>query len=322
MKIFKVGKKDDGERLDIFLSKKIKKSRSKIQKMIENEIFFINNIPPSKSGEKIKTGDRIRYDENFREKKEKKEILDESKEKLDEISIIHDEKDFLVVYKPSGLLVHPTEAEEPYTLSNWLISKYPKLKEVGESPKRPGIVHRLDKDASGLLVVAKNQKMFDSLKEQFKKRRVEKKYIVLVHGVIEADSGKIDFLIGRTDKGMMASRPKLDKTKLKNVGLEQKGKKALTFFKVLKRFSRYSLLEVEIKTGRTHQIRVHMKAYGHPVVGDKLYYNKKIKLEKDRKLGRLFLHASDLCFYDLKGTKQCFHCEMSKKLELFLSKLN
>ncbi len=231
------------------------------------------------------------------------------------------------------MLVHPTQANEKGTLADWLVKKYPEIKNVGDSHSpctpslaegenlRPGIVHRLDKDASGLLVVARNQQMFEHLKRQFQDRAVEKQYLVLVYGKIPSNEGIIDFEIDRGQEGKMVARPKLDKLKIKNVGKEQPGREAITEFWVEKRFSRFTLVSVKIHTGRTHQIRVHFFAYGHPVVGDRLYFNKKLFKKSDKKIERLFLHAEKLCFNDLDGEKKCFESALPEDLQLFLKNL-
>ncbi len=235
-----------------------------------------------------------------------------------DIKIIAETPEYLVLEKPAGILVHPTSAKETDTLTEWLLEKYPKIIKVGDSPERPGIVHRLDKDASGLLVVAKTQPMFEHLKKQFQERLINKEYLVLVYGKISADEGKIDFAIDRGPDGRMVSRPKTDLLSVAKVGKEQPGKLALTEFWVEQRFIRFTYLRVKIHTGRTHQIRVHMFAFNHPVVGDELYLNRKLVKKNEQKLGRLFLHSTKLCFADLKGEEKCFESELPEKLNNFL----
>jgi 23S rRNA pseudouridine1911/1915/1917 synthase len=230
--------------------------------------------------------------------------------------------EYVVLSKPSRMLVHPTSAKESGTLVQQLLEAYPEIKDVGDSIDRPGIVHRLDKSASGVMVVARTQAMFGHLKKQFQDRLVDKEYTALVHGVVERDAGKIDFLIERGSAGRMAARPYVDTTKLKNVGKEQTGREALTEFWVEKRYARFTQLKVKIHTGRTHQIRVHMMAYGHPIVGDSLYFNKKLNRKRDKELNRLFLHASKLCFEDLGGIRQCYESPLPSELGAFLEKLN
>lgn len=313
---------DAQKRLDIFLVEKLKISRSQVQKMIENEFVFVNNKNPKKSGDLINSGDKISIKnkgEIIKENKNKTkdEVPEKNKEKISLIpEIIAEEKDFLVVNKPSGLLTHGIKKGDQ-SLAEFLIKKYPEIKKVGEDPLRPGIVHRLDRETSGLLVVARNQKMFDHLKKQFQDRTIGKEYIVLVHDKVSADRGIIDFPLERgknTDR--MAALPKMVR------GHEnEQGKQSLTEFWVEKRFVNFSLLTVKIHTGRMHQIRAHFLAYDHPVVGDNLYFQKKQKRRWDDELGRLFLHSFKLEFTDLQGERK--HCEIALPDELkdFLKKL-
>jgi 23S rRNA pseudouridine1911/1915/1917 synthase len=198
-----------------------------------------------------------------------------------------------------------------------LLKKYPELKTVGEDPVRPGIVHRLDKEASGLLVIARTQPMFELLKEQFKNRTIEKEYMVLVHGRVAKDEDTISFPIARSESfDRMAAIPKLERGQPTS-----EGKEALTEFLVEQRFVNFTLLRVKIHTGRMHQIRAHFLAYNHPVVGDPLYFQKKRKNTWDKKLGRLFLHCTKLAFKDLNDEQKEFTSPLPKELETFLSSL-
>jgi len=232
--------------------------------------------------------------------------------------IIAETSDYLVIDKPAGLAVHGGGNLKGPTLADWLINRYPKIKKVGDDPTRPGLVHRLDKDVSGLMVIAKNQKTFLHFKNQFKNREVNKEYIALVHGKIAPDEGIIDFPITRSQSGYkMAALPAKTEDLLSrrhprgrdqgNIDSWFKSRQALTEFIVLKRFVNYTLLRVNIKTGRTHQIRVHFFALGHPLAGDDLYMTKKTKTKnKKLNLGRVFLVADSLTFHDLKGEIQSF----------------
>jgi len=317
-KIFIVKKISNGERLDVFLSNKLKTTRSQAQKMIDNEQIKINNKKPKKYGETIKEKDEIKYcDKKISEKKVniKKEILTTKKiEQILPVKIIKEAPEYLIVEKPSGMLTHPTKAKEKNTLVDWLIKKYPKIKKVGEDKIRPGIVHRLDKEASGLLVVAKTQKMFNHLKKQFKNREVKKEYIVLVHGRISKDWDEINFPIGRSETAdKMAATPKTIKGLQSDVGKEAK-----TEFIIEKRFVNFVLLRITIHTGRMHQIRVHMLAYNNPVVGDPIYFQKKQKRVWDELCGRLFLHSAKLGFNDLEGKFVEFESPLPEQLQKFL----
>jgi 23S rRNA pseudouridine1911/1915/1917 synthase len=234
-------------------------------------------------------------------------------------TILKETDEYLVLSKPAGFLVHPTQAQEKDTLAAWLLHTYPSIASVGDSPERPGLVHRLDKAASGVLVVAKTQQMFDHLKSQFQARTVGKKYTVLVYGQVPADHGMIDFPIDRGKDGRMVSRPRRSDDSLKGLQNRQAGKDALTEFWMEKRSLHYSLLDVQIHTGRMHQIRVHLYAYGYPVVGDSLYMNRKIVREEATKLGRLFLHARELTFTDLSGNQVRVDAPLPTELEAFTS---
>lgn len=303
-------------RLDVYLAAELGISRAKVQKMIEENLVFVNEKLPRKAGDSLKYGDLIEI-KDAPKKEIVKDVVKKEKNLFPEIKIIKETEDYLVIDKPAGLLVHPTEADEKGTLAEWIVKKYPDVAGVGEDPVRPGIVHRLDREASGLLVIAKTQKMFKHLKSQFKKSEVIKEYKVLVHGVVEKDFGEIDFLIDRGPDGRMVSRPKIDELSLRHVNKIQPGKLARTEFTAEKKFVNYTLLNVRIYTGRTHQIRVHMFAYGYPVVGDTLYYNKRFK-KYSRGLDRLFLHAYHLQFTDLKKNIVDTEIEIPKQLQEFL----
>jgi len=250
-----------------------------------------------------------------------------------EPTIIFENDDYLVLNKPAGLISHGGTGITEETLIDWLKKKYPKLENVGDDPLRPGLVHRLDKEACGLMVVAKNQKSFEDLKKQFQARKVTKKYIALAHGKISKDEDVITFPIRRSRDGFkMAALPNASETisEKNKIGNRDRGilkaqgqsKEAITDFQVIKRFVNYTLLEVKIKTGRTHQIRVHFFAYGHPLLGDPLYYTKKTKVRNQKAgLDRLFLVSKELGFKDLNGEKQLYTIELPTELDNFLAKL-
>jgi 23S rRNA pseudouridine1911/1915/1917 synthase len=245
-------------------------------------------------------------------------------------AIIAETPDYLVINKPAGLAVHGGGNLKEPTLADWLIDRYPKIQTVGDDPSRPGLVHRLDKDVSGLMVVAKNNKSFNSLKDQFKDREVNKEYLALVHGRIAAEHAEIDFPITRSQGGYkMAALPTKTTellTRRHPTGRDQgnitgwfKSRNALTEFTVLQRFINFTLLRVKIKTGRTHQIRVHLFAYGHPLVGDPLYYTKKTKTKNQKlNLGRVWLVADHLDFLDLSKQPQSFTIDLPAELQAAL----
>lgn len=201
-----------------------------------------------------------------------------------EPEIIYENNDFLVINKPAGLLVHKTSKNEENTLVDWLIKKYPEIVKVGDSILRPGIVHRLDKDTSGIMIIAKNQKTFDYLKNLFKNHQIKKTYLALVWGIPENKKGVINIPIGLKSGSIK-----------RTIYSEKLKKQAITEYKVLKSFKNsngdlLSLLEIYPKTGRTHQIRVHLKSIGCPICGDKLYG------KKNDYFKRLMLHALSLEF--------------------------
>jgi 23S rRNA pseudouridine1911/1915/1917 synthase len=224
---------------------------------------------------------------------------------FENIKIIFEDDDFLIIDKPAGLEVATEIKKAGPTLVDWLLEKYPGIAKVGENPARPGIVHRLDKAASGLMVVAKTNAALEHLAKQFEERKIKKEYTVLAHGKVTKDEGTIEFPIARAKSGRFAALP------LGSAG----GRAAVTDYEVIKRFRNFTLLKIRIKTGRTHQIRVHLHALGHSVVGDKLYKQKKIKKIL---LDRLFLHASNLGFYDLENKWKEFSSDLPVELVNFL----
>lgn len=244
--------------------------------------------------------------------------------------IVFETDDYLVINKPAGLAVHGGGNIKDKTLADLLIERYPDIKTVGDDPVRPGIVHRLDKEVSGLMVIAKNNETFLHLKNQFKDRDIHKEYIALVNGKILNDYGEINFPIKRSREGYkMAAMPhntvdllsRRNPTDRDQGNLEGmfKAREAITEYTVIKRFIHYTLVQVKIKTGRTHQIRVHFFALGYPLVGDPLYFNKKSKIQnKKANLGRIFLAANKLSFKDRSGEIKDFSLEMPVELTNFL----
>jgi len=240
---------NEGMRLDSYLAEKLELSRSKIQKLVKDEKVFVNgkNVNSSYS---VKIGDNIEVDDEL-----DYEIHVEA-ENIP-LNIVYEDDDLLIINKESGMVVHPAPGHYKGTLVNALLYHYPMIQ--GEN-NRPGIVHRLDKDTSGLMIVAKNEWSLEKLSEMISTKVVERKYLALVDGVIKNDTGEIDAPIGRD----VRDRQKMAVT-------DQNAKNAITHFKVLERFQNYTLLECKLDTGRTHQIRVHMAYIGHPVCNDPLY---------------------------------------------------
>ncbi|MEI8175202.1 MAG: RluA family pseudouridine synthase [bacterium] len=217
------------------------------------------------------------------------------------IKVLYEDKDILVIDKPSGISVHPDGRSKEKTITDWVLKNYPKMRGVGEPMTfegneidRPGIVHRLDKDTSGVLVLAKNKKAYEFLKQQFQDREIKKIYNAIVYGSVKNDHGVVNKPIGRS--------PSDFRRRLAGRGARGELREAITEYKVLKRFEnnklKYSFLEIRPKTGRTHQIRVHMKYLNHPVVCDSLYAPKE---PCPKGLKRLALHAKSIEFQNLKG---------------------
>ena len=268
---FSINKKNNGERLDIFLSKKIKNlTRSYIKKLIEKKNVKLNKAVNTSPSTKIKTNDKIII--NIDEEENIKIIPNNIK-----LNIVYEDEDLLIVNKPKGMVVHPGAGNYKNTLVNALIYKYRNhLSDINGS-YRPGIVHRIDKETSGLLVVAKNNLSHSNLGIQFSSHSIKRKYQCLVWGVIRPLNGRIETLITRDKKNRQ----------LMTVS-EVNGKKAITNYKTIKVFDindipKISLVECELETGRTHQIRVHLKYKGTSLLGDKQYGKKNIKFKKINK---------------------------------------
>lgn len=312
-----VNSESAGQRLDVFLSASLKISRSQAQKMLDRKLVLLNGKLPKKSGEIVKAGDTAVCGQMIPGYIAHQGTAAEAaaeEQPAAAIKIVTETPDYIVVDKPWGLITHPTQAGEKNTLSGWVAAKYPEILKIGDDPARPGIVHRLDKEASGLLVIARTQKMFENLKQQFKQRKIDKQYLVLVHGKIEREEGEINFPIQRSDTAdKMAALPQTEK------GLpSEAGKEAMTEFTVERRFVNFTLLRVKIHTGRMHQIRAHMLAYNHPVVGDPLYFQRKQKRTWDKKCARMFLHCTRLGFADISGDMQSYESPLPEELKNFI----
>lgn len=321
---FTIKESEHGQRLDVIVAEKLGITRSQGQKLFELDQVKVNDKLPRKAGDTMREGYKVVVKEATKSKPDFVKVMPINQPKASAKKsakslipkVITETPDYIVIEKPSGLLVHPTQANEKNTLADWIKKEYPEVKKVGDEPEvRPGIVHRLDKEASGLMVIARTQKMFDHLKEQFKARTVDKEYLALVHDKVERDEAEINFPIARSGNSeRMAARP--------TVGGPAEGEKeARTEFLAERHFKNFSLLRVKIFTGRMHQIRVHMLAYNHPLVGDPIYFQRKRRRTWDEKLGRMFLHSILLSFNDLAGRRQTFDSALPKELKDFLETL-
>ncbi len=255
MQTYEVEIDHSGERLDTYLTQCCDLSRSKIQEMIINQQVLVNS-KPAKSSYLIKEKDKIEVEEYH------EEPMDLKPEKMD-LDIVYEDDDIIVVNKANGVVVHPAVGNPSGTLVNGLLYHSQKLSSInGEF--RPGIVHRIDADTTGLLVIAKNNKAHESLAKQLEEKTTTRKYVALVWGIVNTDTGTIDAPIGRD----LHDRKKMAVTDVNS-------KRAITHFKVLERYSNATLLELQLETGRTHQIRVHMNYIGYPIVNDPVYGHRK-----------------------------------------------
>jgi len=298
-KIFQIEKDSAKQRLDKFLTKHYPDySRAYLQKAIKAGAVLVNK--------------EIKKPSYLLKEKDKIEAVVLPPEKISlkpdpsiKFKIIYEDKNVIVIDKPAGLTVHPSATQKTGTLINGLLTRYPRLAEVGEDPTRPGLVHRLDKDTSGLMIIAKNNSAFDWLKKQFQERKVVKKYIALIVGRPKNASGEIKTFI---------SRSKSDPTKQK---VSASGKETITFYKTIKNFRHFTLIEAQPKTGRMHQIRVQLAWLGNPVAGDKKYESAKPaakgapqsaakKIICPPNLKRQFLHAAQLAICLPNGQKKVF----------------
>lgn len=297
---FPVGEADAHSRLDRFLALKVPDfSRSQLKRCIESGEVLIDDVVSRIPHAALKSGQSVRL--------EHRPVESALPVNWSRIHCLHAEASFLIIDKPAGVLAHPVPNRAEKTLVDWLIEHYPDIRSVGEDLTRPGIVHRLDRLVSGLMVVPRTNEAFENLKSQFEARQVHKTYLALVHGAIEQD-GSVDLPIARslTDRRRMAVR------------VDGTGRNALTNYVVLKQFAHHTLLEVQPATGRGHQIRVHLNALGHPIVGDPLYHPRKMKPVP---LGRIFLHSHQISFIDLKGNARTFSSPLPIELEEYLNKI-
>lgn len=290
---------DAGARLDAFLAGKMEKTRSSVQKLIEEEDVRLNGAPAAKNA-RLREGDRVEAAEP------PPEVLDVKPQNIP-LDIVYEDQDLLVVNKPKGMVVHPAAGNPDGTLVNALLFHCGDSLSGINGVIRPGIVHRIDKDTSGLLIVAKNDRAHQSLAEQIAVHSFTRIYNAVVYGIVKEEEGTVSAPIGRhpTDRKRMAV-------------LSSGGREAVTHYRVLERFPGFTLVECRLETGRTHQIRVHMAHIGHPVAGDPVYGPKKCITE----LQGQCLHARVIGFiHPATGEYLEFDSGLPPYFERFLEKL-
>lgn len=305
---FSVSPDDAGERLDAFLAAHIEGwSRARLHRLIEAADVLVNGSI-AKPSHKLRPNDHIEI-----------ELTPTASTSFTPedipVEVVHEDDDLIVVNKPSGMVVHPAAGVDSGTLANALAFHFQQLSKAGGA--RPGIVHRLDKGTSGLLVVAKTETAHEDLADQFRDREVFKSYIALVHGQVEKEGGEVDQPIARDPR---------NRTRMAVV---RGGRPSLSIYKVRRRLERFTLLDVELKTGRTHQIRVHLAWLKHPVVGDEVYGAGRDKTvinpvlrSRIAKLGRQFLHAEQLGFRHPRTAEQLrFTAPLATELQSLLDQI-
>ncbi len=292
-----VPKEQVNERLDKYLANNTEYSRSTITKMLDSDYILVNN-KIAKASYKVRENDNIEIKDGFIEKVD----ITATKMPLD---IIYEDNDLMVINKPSGLVVHPGSGNFDNTLVNGLMHYTNNLSDLN-GEERPGIVHRIDKDTSGLLLVAKNNKTHAILTEYFKNHdHIKREYIALICGEFPHESATIDAPIGRDPK---------DRKKMAVVA--ENSKEAITYLKVLKRYKGYTLVSLILKTGRTHQIRVHLNYIGYPIYNDPVYNTKKAT-----EFGQ-FLHSAKMDFiHPITKKEMHFECPLPEYFQNFIDSL-
>ena len=295
-----VERENEGMRLDAYITLKLNNlSRTNVKRLIEEANVLVN-------GKKQKVSYKVQKDDKIDVKIPEAKELNIKAENIP-IEVVYEDSDIIVVNKPKGLVVHPANGNWDGTLVNAVMAICKdSLSGIG-GEIRPGIVHRLDKDTSGLLIIAKNDEAHMNMSNQIKNREVKKIYYALVRGVVPENEATINMPIARSTKDR------------KKMAVDKDGKEAVTHFKVIKRYEKYTLLEVKIDTGRTHQIRVHLSQIGYPVVGDEVYSNGKNEFNIHGQL----LHAKSLDFkHPVTGEHMHLEAELPKEFSDVLNKLD
>ena len=300
METYIVKQEDQGKRLDTYISNQNNDlTRTAVQRLIEQEKILVNG-KKRKVAYKVTEGDMVIIEETEAQ-------MIELKAQEIPIDIIYEDSDIIVVNKPKGMVVHPANGNPDGTLVNAIMAICKdSLSGIG-GEIRPGIVHRLDKDTSGLLIVAKNDKAHVNMSEQIKNHEVKKTYIALVRGIVKENEATIDMPIGRS------------RSDRKKMAVDKNGRNAVTHIKVLKRYDKYTLLKINIETGRTHQIRVHLSHIGYPIIGDYIYSNGKNEFGV---IGQC-LHAKCLEFkHPVTGKEMKLEAPLPDYFENILKKLD
>lgn len=297
MRTFVVTELDKGKRLDVFLQEKLNITRSHVKNMVDKSLVIYKDQPFDRVGYKVRENDSFT-------------VLDEPVEKLSlepenvDFEIVYEDDDLAVINKPQGLVVHPCQTTKSGTLVNGLLLKLNNLSSIN-GVERPGIVHRLDKNTSGLLVVAKNDFSHVSLQKQISEKSAKRKYMAIVDGNVKEDKGEINQPIARS------------KSNRKIMAVDSSGRNAITRYKVIERFGKYTYMEFDLLTGRTHQIRAHAKFIHHPIIGDVEYGG-----SNEFNLNGQLLHAYKLSF-DHPRTKErlTFNAELPSHFSVVLERL-
>ncbi len=284
------------ERLDKFLSINTDLSRSLVDKLIEEKLILVND-EPSKNSRKLKENDVVFISDDYKEDEYIKPV------KMD-LDIVYEDNDIIIVNKPSGLTVHPGSGNKDNTLVNGLLY-YTKDLSSDKDETRPGIVHRIDKDTSGLLIIAKNNKVHEILADDFKNKRIKREYISLVDGIFPSQTAKINAPIGKS------------KSDFRKQEVKENGKEATTNLYVIKRYKKHTLLRLSLETGRTHQIRVHLEYIGYPVHNDPVYNTR-----PSNSFGQ-FLHSASIDFnHPITKEHMHFDCPLPKEFKEFIDGLD